>query len=428
LHKNADISIENLSKVEGSANLEVKIRNRKVKDVRFKITENKRFFEEAARGQNYKQAPQSMSRICGTCSIAHLLCCIEALEKAMGVKVSKQSLLLKKLAMYGLMIRDHALHLYLFALPDVLGKDSILDFDENNEYEHGLLHDAFAIKKVGNDLSILVAGRAVHAPYPVVGGFTKTPDKEGIKKNIKGLKSIRKAILKLIRLYYNWNITFERETNFVALTTKDYSFLEGKICSSEGKCLDESEYRNYLTKVVIPHSQAHGFEIEGEDFMVGSLARLNLSRENLHKNTLKDVKKYLKIFPSNNIFDNNLAQAIEILHSVDHSIEILTKNTFKPEAPKKIVPKAGVGIGVIEAPRGTLFYRLNVNKKGVITKATVIVPTQQNQLNIENDIKQLIEDRIDEDKKRITSEIETLVRAYDPCMSCASHFLKVKWI
>ncbi|MBI2597870.1 MAG: nickel-dependent hydrogenase large subunit [Candidatus Diapherotrites archaeon] len=173
-----------------------------------------------------------MSRICGTCSIAHLLCCIEALEKALGVTPSRQAVLLKKLAMYGLMIRDHALHLYLFCLPDVFGKDSVLDFNEGNKLEHQLLHDAFAVKKAGNNLSVLVAGKAVHAPFPTVGGFLAVKKKKEINKSVKELKSIRKTVLRLIKVYYEWGERFERKTHFVALTTDDFSFLSGQICSS----------------------------------------------------------------------------------------------------------------------------------------------------------------------------------------------------
>lgn len=422
-----DINIENLSKIEGHVSMDIKVRNNKVKDVKFKITENKRFFEQAARRQSFESAPQLMSRICGTCSIAHLLCCIEALEKALGVKSTEQTLMLKKLTMYGLMIRDHALHLYLFSLPDVFEKDSILEFDEKNPEQHELLHDAFAVKKAGNNLSILVAGKAVHAPYPTVGGFTSVPQKDGIAKSIKELKSIRKRVLKLIKIYGEWNEKLIRKTNFIALATDDFSFLQGKICSSSGLCIEEENYGDHLKKVVIPYSTATGFEFKKGNYLVGALARLNLSKEKLHKKTQRDAKKFLARFPSENVFDNNLAQAIEILHSIDHSIEILTTHEFKEEAIQKIAPRAGTGIGVIEAPRGTLYYRLKLDKKGKINDATVIVPTQQNQINIENDIRLLVEEKLSEKKEKIEYEIEKLVRAYDPCMSCASHFLKVNW-
>jgi len=422
-----DITLENLSKIEGHVALDIKVRNKKVKEVKFKITENKRFFEEAARGQKYKAAPQLMSRICGTCSIAHLMCCIEALEHCLGVKPTKQALLLKKLTVYGLMIRDHALHLYFFSLPDVIGKDSILDFDEKNEFEHELIHDALDIKRVGNNLSTLVAGKAVHAPFPTVGGFLKVPEESGIRKSIEELKSIREKVLKIIRVYAEWKENFSRKTNFVALVSDEFSFLEGEVCSTTGRCIAEQNYLNYIDKVIIPYSTASAFKFEGENFMVGALARMNLSKEKLHPNTKESVKQYLDRFPSENIFDNCLAQAIEILHCVDHSIEILSSNKFAPEPVQEVTPKAGTGIGVIEAPRGTLYYKIALDDSGTIKQATVIVPSAQNQINIENDIKRLVEEKIGLSKEKITYEIEKLIRAYDPCMSCTSHFLKVNW-
>ena len=152
-----DINMENISKMEGHAKLDVRVRDGKVEDVRLQIMESQRFYEQAVRGQPIATAPQLMSRICGTCSIAHITCCIEAIEKAAGIKPTEQSSIMKKLATYGLMIRDHALHLYFFSLPDLVGKDSILDFDENDKKEHKLLHDSFDVKRAGNSLSTLVA-------------------------------------------------------------------------------------------------------------------------------------------------------------------------------------------------------------------------------------------------------------------------------
>ena len=163
--------------------------------------------------------------------------------------------------------------------------------------------------------------------------------------------------------------------------------------------------------------------------MVGALARINLNKNNLHKHTKKDAQKYLKSFPSSNIFHNNLAQGIEILHSIDHSLEILESADFKQERQAFIERKEATGIGVIEAPRGTLFYKLALDKKGSVKEGRIIVPTQQNQINMELDIKNLVQNKIKEmPKEAIAYEIEKLIRAYDPCISCASHFLKVNWL
>ncbi len=423
-----DITLENLTKMEGHANLDVRVRDGKVESVKLQITENQRFYEESVRGQPIATAPQLMSRICGTCSIAHLTCCIEAIENAVGIKPTEQALLMKKLAMYGLMIRDHGLHLYFFSLPDLVGKDSILDFSEDNKKEHKLLHDSFDVKRAGNALSTLIAGKAVHAPYPTVGGFLHAPEKGEIEKTINALRYARPLALDLADMFYEWSEKFERETDFVALTTNDFSFIEGQINSSHGICVREQDYLDHLIGVVIPYSQASGFEFEGEEFMVGSLARMNLNKDKLHKDTKQSAAKYLKVFPSTNIFHNNLAQAIEIVHSIDHSIELLENTKFmKEEVQKPVLTEEKVGVGVIEAPRGTLYYKVTVGVSGKIKKANVVVPTAQNQINIEKDIAKLVQDNVEMPKEKIEYKIEKLVRAYDPCLSCASHFLKFNW-
>jgi len=424
MHK-ADINIKNISKVEGHADLEVKIRGEKVSSVKLKLADNKRFFTQAIRGKNIHILPQSVSRICGTCSIAHLLCCIEAIENSLGAEPSEQTRLLRTLTMHGLMIRDHALHLYLFSLPDVFGKDSVLDFKGEEEK---FLHDSFEVKRAGNKLSTLIAGRAVHAPFPMVGGYAQIPEKKGIDNVLKELKAARPLIFKLLEVYSSAHFDFTRKTNFVALVNDaQYDFLEGKIISTSGEVIEEKDFFKHLKKTVLPYSQSVGYKFEGSSYMVGALARLNLNKDRLHKNTKKDADKYIKIFPTSNIFYNNLAQAIEILHSIDHSIELLENSDFKEEEPVNIAPRDCSGVGVIEAPRGTLYYYLDMTKDGVIRQGRIIVPTQQNQINMERDIKNLVERNIEMERHQLEHEIEKLIRSYDPCISCATHFLRVNW-
>jgi sulfhydrogenase subunit alpha len=328
------------------------------------------------------------------------------------------------LTMYSLMIRDHALHLYFFVLPDLYKHDSLLDFaGENKE----LVHQALHVKEAGNNLSKLIAGRAVHATFEQVGGFSHIPDKKQIPSVIEELKSIRGTVIELIDIFYkcDWNLT--RKTNFVALKTDDFSFLEGKILATSGASIEEKNYWDHLHNVVIPYSQASGFKFEGAPYMVGALARLNTNKEALHKNTKKDAEKYLKVFPSENIYHNNLAQAIEILHSIDHSIEILSDNEFTPEKPAVASKDSGEGVGVIEAPRGTLYYWLAISE-GKIRYANLVIPTAQNLINMKEDIRQMVHERINDGESVIKKEAEKIIRAYDPCMSCASHFLKINWL
>jgi len=425
MHTDFEISIEGLSKIEGHASLDVKVRKGKVEDVKLKISENKRFYTQAIRGKQFQTVPQLVSRICGTCSIAHLTCCTEAVEKALKIEPSEQTILLRKLMTYGMMIRDHAMHLYLFCLPDIFGKDSVLDFDER---QHELVHHAFDVKKAGNDLSKLIGGRAIHPPFATIGQFLSMPDKNETKQVIEELKKVRSDIFELVRIFYDCSFDFRKRTRFVALTSDDFSFLEGVIKSSQKLVIPEEHYWEHLHRVIIPYSQATGYEFEGKDFMVGALARMNLNREKLHRETKKDLAKYIRMFPSENIYHNNLAQAIETMHCIDHSIEILESKDFKPEPKLKIKIKAGKGVGVIEAPRGTLYYAITLDKDGKIDYGNLVIPTAQNQIKIENDIRTLVSKNLDKDKSFIYHEIEKLIRAFDPCMTCATHFLKVNWI
>lgn len=424
MHKDLDISIDKMSKIEGRGTLEIKVRNNEVKKVKLKITENKRFYTQAIRGKACTNVPQLVSRICGTCGIAHLTCCTEAVEKALNIIPTEQTIVLRKLAMYGLMIRDHAMHLYFFVLPDIVGKDSVLDFDESQE---DMIRQAFRVKGTGNTLSKTIAGSAVHSTYSQIGYFSHIPNEEDKKRAIAELKNAREDVIALIDIFYKCDFTYKRDTNFVALITKDYSFLEGEIRSSDGTIIPEEDYWNYLNRVVIPYSQATGFEFKGREYMVGALARMNMNRNNLHKDTIRDTKKQLNIFPSNNVYHNNLAQAIEILHCIDHSIELLETIEFKEEPKPEIKIRAGDGVGVIEAPRGTLYYMLSLDESGRIKYGNLVIPTAQNQIMMEKDIRGMLPGLLNKPKKEIVHEIEKLIRAYDPCMSCASHFLKVKW-
>ena len=428
---NLDLSIADISKIEGKAACDIKVRDGKVADVKFSIAEYKRFYTQAIRGKDIIALPQLTARICGTCSNAHLLCALKAVENTIGLTPSYQTIQLRKLLNYGLIIRDHALHLYVFVLPDLFNKDSILDFDENNPIEHKYLDDTFAVKAAGNRLGKIVGGRSVHAPFLTVGGFTKLPNYEELKKCIAELKTVRPKIIDLIALFAKKDFTLIRDDiDFAALSDSNYSFLYGDLIRSDGSKVPSEKYGEYLEHVVIPYSHASGYKFAGKVYMVGALARLNLAKQNLHPNTKKDAGQYLQLFPSKNIFHNNLAQAIEILHAIDSSIDIIHKIKIYDEKPASIVRKEGMGIGAIEAPRGTLYYKLEVDNSGKIVKGQIVVPTGQNQIGIESSIRAYLINNIDKlsEKEQIEHEVEKIVRAYDPCMSCASHFLKVRWI
>lgn len=427
-----DLSIEEISKIEGAASLEIKVRNRKIEDLKFSISEWKRFYNQAIRGKPATAVPQLVARICGTCSNAHLLASIEAVEKGFGVQPSEQTILLRKLLYFGLIIRDHALHLYVFSLPDLFGKNSILDLDENDPVQKQLLEDTFAVKEAGNQLSIIVGGRSVHAPMPTIGGFLKLPKLEHLKSLKSKLLEIRPKIIKLIEIFEkdSSDFTLQAPVTYCELSSNDFSFLEGVIKTSDGVTIQEKDFGTHLNAVIIPYSQARGFKFDGKLLMVGALARLNNDKEKLHPKTRESIKQYLDIFPSHNLFHNNIAQAIEIIHAIDSSCDIIDNiNTIIAEPPIKPQLKQTIGVGLIEAPRGTLYYKLEINTDGTVKRGDIVVPTGQNQIVMERGIYELVEKllAINTPKDQIIIEIEKFIRAFDPCMSCAAHFLKVKW-
>lgn len=432
INDNFDLNLNEISKIEGAASLELRVRNKKIEDLKFSISEWKRFYTQAIRGKPAIAVPQLVARICGTCSNAHLLCSLKAVENAYSVIPNKQTSTLRKLIYYGLLIRDHGLHLYIFSLPDLFEKNSILDFDENDPIQHQLLDDAFSVKEVGNQLSIVVGGRSVHAPYPTIGGFLKLPKLEEIKALASKLTEIRAKILRLIKIFAEAPFSLKPKTKltFTGLTSDDFSFLDGNMQTSGGMNVEPKDLGHHLNAVIIPYSHARGFTFGGNLMMVGALARVNIAKGNLHNKTKESVQAYLSFFPSNNLFHNNLAQAIEMLHAVDSSIDLISQlDSIQVAPPEKISPKKSFGVGVIEAPRGSLYHKYEINENGMVERGEIIVPTGQNQVLMEKAIYELVEKLIQEDadKEKIVLEIERLIRAFDPCMSCASHFLKVRW-
>lgn len=426
-----NITIDNITKIEGNAGLEVSVKDDKVVDLKFLIKDYRRFYTQAVKGKPYISTPSFLSRICGTCSVAHLFASIEAIEKSQGIKPSEQTMLLRRLAYDGLMIRDHALHLYFFVLPDVLGIDSILDIpDDDNDFGHTLLHDSFDIKRLGSQITDVIIGAAIHAPYPIVGGFLKMPDATKFPKLIDDLEKIREQVLRGIKVFYDYKATLIRNSDYMCLRNdKSFDFIDGYIVNSTGLKVPEEDFHKFLKSVVIPYSQAEGYVFSEvyEDYLVGALARVNFNKDLLNARTQKDVAQYLSVFPSNNVYHNNLAQAIEILQCVDEAIDILKTLKITPERPIRQPAKAGIGVGVIEAPRGILYHMAQTDTTGTIIDYDVIVPTSQNQINIENDLKKYFNENLSKEQEELRLDAEKIIRAYDPCMSCSTNFLKMEW-
>jgi len=429
---NRNIVIDTIAKIEGNAGLKVVIEDEVVKDLQFIVSDYRRFFTTAVRGRRVVAVPSFLSRICGTCSVAHLFASLMAVESAQGIAITEQTRALRRLAYDGLMIRDHALHLYFFVLPDILGVDSILDVpDDPDDLGHTLLHDSFDIKRLGTAISNAVVGAAIHAPWPTAGGFLRNPDPATFPDLLARLEAVRPKVLRGIDTFFEWDASLVRNTDYLGLRNDTrFDFLEGDVLNSNGRRIARPEFKDYLHYVQIPHSHAEGYRFSdtGEDYLVGALARINLNRDLLHPRTRDDAASSLSAFPSNNVYHNNLAQAIEILQCVDDAIDILRTVELADEKPVRASSQAGTGVGLIEAPRGLLYHMAKINEDGVVEDYDVIVPTAQNQINIENDLKDYFDENLDKDEETLRVNAESIVRAYDPCMSCATNFLKIDLI
>jgi sulfhydrogenase subunit alpha len=427
-----NITIDTITKIEGNASLQVIIEDEAVTDLQFIVADYRRFFTTAVRGKRVVAVPSFLSRICGTCSVAHLFASLMAIESAQGIAVTEQTKTLRRLAYDGLMIRDHALHLYFFVLPDILRVDSILDIpDDPDDFGHTLLHDSFEIKRLGTDITNAIVGAAVHAPWPTLGGFLKGPDQTKFPDLIARLEAIRPRVLRGIDTFLEWDASLVRNTDYLGLRNeRRFDFLEGDVVNSNGRRIARSEFNTYLQYVQITHSHAEGYRFSDtqEDYLVGALARVNLNQDLLHPRTKDEIASAHSAFPSNNVYHNNLAQAIEILQCVDDAIDILRTLQLADEEPVRKPAQSGTGVGLIEAPRGLLYHMAKVNEEGVIEDYNVVVPTAQNQINIENDLKDYFNENLDKDEETLRANAESIVRAYDPCMSCATNFLKIDWI
>ncbi len=427
MHKAIDhLTIEGISKTEGHASLEVKLEGKEVKEVRLKIDENRRFYKKAALGKNILALNQSLSRICGTCSAAHQFATLKAIEDALTIPVSEKEKIMRKLLYYGNMIRDHGMHLYLFSLPDVFGYDSILDFTKDHK---DLIKEGFKVQETGAKVAEMIGGRAIHQLNISLKGFNTNLNYEDIENMMTLLKEIRKPVIKLINIYNKWDASLKiNELHQGALKNEDFGFLEGKIII-EGKEIKSKNYLDHITALWKDYSHSYSYLYNKEPYLLGALARMNINKDSIHHKTKRHVPP---LFPSTNIFHNNVAQAVEILHCIDDSLTLL-KQLLKEKEIKPLtkslpsLSKEKKGYAVIEAPRGLLYYYFLIDDKGTVKDVEIITPTAQNHAHMELAIKQLIEENTDVGKKTLVNMIESLIRAYDPCFSCASHFLKVRW-
>lgn len=419
------IDLNHITKLEGHAHLSLEIKHNIVERCELSSVEGSRYFEGIIKGRKYNEAHEITSRICGICSCAHVIAAITAIEDALRFKASYQTLELRKLITLGERIRSHATHLYFLALPDYLGYESALAMASKYKKE---LKTALNIVKAGNNIIRLLGSRDLHPVSATVGGWLKLPKQEQLQETAKELEIAKKDAIKTCRLFFKLKYPdLKTSGEWFSLVEKDeYAMLTGILSSGRGT-FKKQDYKKFIEEYHEPQSTANFVVKNDKRYFVGSLARLNNNHKFLSPSAKKMLKESKIKFPSTNPFHNNIAQAIELVHCIDHAIKICRTLKLKEEPLKKITLKAGRGIGCIEVPRGTLWHEYIINEKGEITYANIITPTAQNLLNIQEDIKEFVPSILDKDKPEIVMGIEKLIRSYDPCFSCSAHFLEVDW-
>jgi len=289
------------------------------------------------------------------------------------------------------------------------------------------------MKKLAGDLCAIIGGRHTHPIAMAVGGFTHVPTVAEIKTLRARLVDARKDIDETVALFKTlpWP-QFQRETEYVALSKPDeYAFIDGTITTTNGEKYRIDEYQKVTNEHLVPHSSAKHTKHTRESYMVGALARFNLNYQQLHPRA-KQAADALGLKPvCTNPYLNSAAQVVEIAHAVEESIKIcdeLIARGIQPEPLPKFNGKGGAGVGACEVPRGILFHDYEIGADGNIVNANCIIPTGQNLANIEADMRKLVPEIIDQGEQKVTLALEMLVRAYDPCISCSVHFLKVKFV
>jgi sulfhydrogenase subunit alpha len=424
-----NIIVNYLARVEGQGRLQIEVAEGIVKDAKFGIFEPPRFFESFLVGRKYNEVHELTSRICGICQAPHQIASLRAIENALGLEISEQTRRLRRLLNFANHIQSHALNLYMLAAPDYLKYDSAISMTG----EHlDLVKKALMLKKLGNDISEVVGGRAIHPVTALLGGFTQLPTKIQLEELKKRLQSALQDGLETIEIFYKLDIPdFERNFEQISLVRKDvYPINEGRLCSTEELDIDESEYRDKIEEKDVSHSWAkHSFVIGRDSFLVGPLARFNLNFSTLGDKS-KKVAEQIGFKPTvNQPFKNLVARAIELLNCIEYSINII--ESLIPLKDEIVVqgdvkPKAGVGSAITEAPRGILYHNFELDEKGVVKKADIVTPTAHNAANVENDLKEYVPTLQDLSVEEATLKCEMLVRAYDPCISCSVHMIKLE--
>jgi coenzyme F420-reducing hydrogenase alpha subunit len=419
------IRVKQLARVEGEGGLYLRINNDKVDDVRLEIFEPPRFFEAFLPGRDFNETPDIVARICGICPVAYQMSAVHALENVCGVTVDGQLRDLRRLLYCGEWIESHVLHIYMLHAPDFLGYPSAIELAKDHP---GVVEQGLALKKAGNDLIEIVGGRAIHPINIKVGGFHKSPSKQALRGLLDDMKRARDIAVKTVEWAAGLDIPdYEREYEFVSLRhDAEYPMNEGRIVSSAGMDIAPPEFENTFEEIHVPHSTALHSVIRGRgSYLVGPLARFNLNRDKLTPLAAEAARSAGLVGPCNNPFTSIVVRAVEVVLACDEAVRLIENYRPPEKSSVDVEPRAAVGYGATEAPRGLLYHRYRLAADGTIEQAQIIPPTSQNQPSIEQDLRDVAQRSLNMEEAALTVRCEQTIRNYDPCISCSTHFLKM---
>lgn len=420
------IKVEALARVEGEGSLSVKIRDGKVKELHFGIFEPPRFFEAFLKGRDWREVPDITARICGICPIAYMMGASQAMENILGIEVTRPVRDLRRLVYCGEWMESHALHVYMLHAPDFLG---LADALELAKVDRTLVEKALRLKKMGNSILEAIGGRAVHPVNLRIGGFYKIPPKRDIRALEEELKWALETSLETVRLVGGFDFpNVEQNYTFMALRHPDeYAIHEGRLATSNGGDFPVAAFYNHISEEHVPWSNAlYGQSKDGGAHHVGPLARYAINHDKL-SDTARAAAKEAGLGPVvRNPFQSIVVRAVELVQVCEDALA-LVRGYEEPDRPFMDAPtRAGEGHGATEAPRGLCYHRYRIDKAGVVNDARIVPPTAQNQRVIELDLMKVVQGVLDQPDAVIKWRAEQAIRNYDPCISCATHFLRLE--
>jgi len=426
--KRRDISIKVpvLARVEGEGALDIEVRDGKIEELKLRIFEPPRLFEKFLEGRSYGEVADIVARICGICPVAYQMSAVHAIEQVFECDPGPWVREMRRLLYCGEWLESHGLHVHLLALPDFFGFNSVAEMAKKfpDEVKRGL-----ALQGIGNEIVRFLGGRSVHPVGVRIGGFYKAP---AAAEAVALVEKVRQQ-LKHAEALLRWSAALDlpdSSQEFVSVSTRhtdEYPMNEGHIVSDAGLDLSIDKFESHFKEQQAPHSTALHCHLDGRPYLVGPLARLNLNHD-LLPDAVKSLLRDCGIaFPNQNMFHSIIARSVEIYYGLFEAARIL-ENYIVPDLPYvDVSPKAGIGFGCTEAPRGLLWHRYELDADGRIVQATIVPPTSQNQARIEEDLhNELLTFGLEHDDAALRLRAEMVIRNYDPCISCSTHFLDLR--